>query len=127
MNKVIVLDINMGNKSVQSRLFSPIITRKIKLNLGEVEQKPGNDNLKPLPAFLYNSKTNKKAFGMFDQLRGLANSEAMTVKTMNFLSGTYLYLVIILDPKNDQLKTRLRYEWKNIFRALSLVDINQTG
>lgn len=83
--------------------------------------------MKPLPAMLYNSKTNKKAFGAFDQLRGLSNSEAMSVKSINFLLGNYYSLFTTLDSKNDQLKTRLRYEWKNIFRALSLVDINQTG
>lgn len=92
---------------------------QIKLKIGLKDMDTQTKDNKLFPAALYTSKANKFKKVELENLKGLKSS-ASTVGKLDFATGRSLIMLTIIDIKNEQLKCRLLYEWKNIFRALSL-------
>jgi hypothetical protein len=66
------------------------MTGKINLKPADYRKLADNNGTEPLPSKLYNSKINKKTFGIFNQLKGLLNSECASTKSTQFLTGNFI-------------------------------------
>lgn len=103
----------LQNKRLLEKLDNKTINDQVKLKIGSDVKDAKSENLYALPAALYTTRMRPNKRIELENLKGLKLSTSSSIGKSSI--------------KDKQLKCRLLYEWKNVFRALTLFDINQTG